>query len=99
MKLIVCVLLTIILAIQALDPSSPKKQYIVSYEDETPDSILEKTKTAIEAAGGQILSDISLIRGFAASMSEEAVNEIKVVSVEYTPTIEEDQTVSINDLK
>ena len=50
MKLIVCVLLTIILAIQALDPSSPKKQYIVSYEDETPDSILEKTKTAIEAA-------------------------------------------------
>ena len=50
MRLIVCVLLTIIMAIQATDSVSPKKQFIVSYENDTPDSILEKTKSAIEAA-------------------------------------------------
>jgi hypothetical protein len=50
------------LAAVALSVQLPQKAVIVSYPDNTPDSVLDKAKEAIKAAGGMITHEYKLIK-------------------------------------
>lgn len=46
----------------ALGAQMPQKAVIVSYPDNTPDSIIDQAKAAIKAAGGMITHEYKLIK-------------------------------------
>ncbi|MCJ1352645.1 MAG: hypothetical protein MMC33_002629 [Icmadophila ericetorum] len=75
----------------------PSKQVIVSYPQDTPDSVITQAMNALIAAGGIITHEYTLIKGFAATASVEALNAIQVLSSAYPATVEEDQIVTIQE--
>ncbi|KAE8350747.1 hypothetical protein BDV28DRAFT_138510 [Aspergillus coremiiformis] len=68
---------------------------IVTYPKDTPPSVLEDAMKSVTNAGGRITHKYQSIRGFAADAPESAVQQISVQSAKYNPTIEKDQTASI----
>jgi hypothetical protein len=46
----------------ALGATMPQKAVIVSYPDNTPDTVLDKAKDAIKAAGGMITHEYKIIK-------------------------------------
>ena len=46
----------------ALAVASPQKAVIVSYPNDTPDSVVDQAKDAIKAAGGTITHEYQLIK-------------------------------------
>lgn len=46
----------------AVGAKLPQKQVIVSYPDNTPDSVLDKAKNAIKEAGGVITHEYKIIK-------------------------------------
>lgn len=46
----------------AMAVTQPQKAVIVSYPDDTPDSVVEQAKGAIKAAGGYITHEYKLIK-------------------------------------
>ncbi|KAK2873437.1 hypothetical protein FQN49_002378 [Arthroderma sp. PD_2] len=72
------------------------KSIIVSYPQGTPDSVVQDAKKAITDAGGKITHEYTLIQGFSAEAPESVFDQVKTMSAEHQPAIEEDQVVSIN---
>ena len=46
----------------ALSATMPQKSIIVSYDQNTPDSVLDQAKEAIKAAGGMIIHEYGLFK-------------------------------------
>ncbi|KAK3169831.1 hypothetical protein OEA41_009215 [Lepraria neglecta] len=76
---------------------APQRQVLITYPSDTPQSDLNDYKSAITAAGGEILHDFNLIKGFIAKASTEAIDTIHTLSQKYAPTIEDDQTVTTQE--
>lgn len=57
MKLTLSLLLTLLLAFTWA--TSPQRSVIVSYPDDTPDSVLDEAKSAVKQAGGMIIHEYS----------------------------------------
>lgn len=73
MKLAITTILAVVTV--ALAATAPQKSVIVSYPDETPDSVVEQAKNAIVAAGGMITHEYKLIKQVMSSpCSEYATN-------------------------
>jgi len=51
----------------ALGARMPQKAVIISYPDDTPDSVIQQAMDAIRDAGGMITHEYKLIKGFAGS--------------------------------
>ncbi|KAF1353354.1 hypothetical protein BDV97DRAFT_346367 [Delphinella strobiligena] len=76
--------------------SAPLKQVIVSYPNDTPDSVLEKAKAAIKEAGGVITHEYNIIKAFAANAPAKVLDTIKAMSGDqYAAEIEEDQVITV----
>ena len=76
-----------------------QKQIIISYPDmSTPDWVLNEAKNAILEAGGAIIHEYNLIKGFSATVAEKAVEKIKSLEsqTQYKAVVEEDQIVTVN---
>ncbi|OAL74037.1 hypothetical protein A7D00_2066 [Trichophyton violaceum] len=87
------------LVLAALTPAimaASMKSVIVSFGNEAPDSVVQKAKEAILAAGGKITHEYSLIKGFSGEMPESVMDQVKAMDARYPATIEEDQVVSVN---
>ncbi|KAL4900038.1 hypothetical protein BDW74DRAFT_162584 [Aspergillus multicolor] len=83
--------------VACLLPLALAKSFLVTYPKDTPDAVVDSAKASVRKAGGVITHEYSLvIKGFAATGPEEAVQQISTQSTAYKPTIEEDQTVSIS---
>ncbi|KAK5137099.1 hypothetical protein LTR08_001108 [Meristemomyces frigidus] len=95
MKLPIAFLLLALFAVMGLT-TTPLKQIIVSYPNDTPTSVLDEAKDAIRKAGGIIEHEFSLIRGFVAKVSSKAIDEVKALGSKNNVLVEEDQTVHIN---
>ncbi|GAD97320.1 conserved hypothetical protein [Paecilomyces variotii No. 5] len=76
---------------------SSQKSFIVTYPKDTPDSVLTTAKDAITEAGGLITHEYHLIKGFAAKASASVIENVSTLSSAYSPSVEEDQVVSIAD--
>jgi len=80
----------------AMAVNLPQKAVIVSYPNDTPDSIVDQAKDAIKAAGGMITHEYKLIKGFAAKSPAKVLESIQIWGNDYHAVIEEDQMVSIS---
>ncbi|KAL1967259.1 hypothetical protein VTN77DRAFT_3305 [Rasamsonia byssochlamydoides] len=85
-----CSLIQVALAVQ------PQKSVIVTYPQDTPDSILGQAKQVIQDAGGIITHEYHLIKGFAAKASANAIKSVSTLSAAFNPIIEEDKIVSVD---
>ncbi|KAF2205398.1 hypothetical protein GQ43DRAFT_468169 [Delitschia confertaspora ATCC 74209] len=73
--------------------AAPMKSVIISYPNETPDSIVEDAMRAIKDAGGQITHTYNIIKGFACTAPQLALESVQSLSAKYTALIEEDGVV------
>ncbi|KAL9026721.1 MAG: hypothetical protein Q9196_004654 [Gyalolechia fulgens] len=71
-----------------------ERQVLVTYSEDTPPSILQEAKDAIVAAGGKITQEYSLIKGFAATVSNELLDTVVTLSQSHTPVVEDDGMVN-----
>lgn len=94
MKLSVLATLAAVLAV-ASGAVQPQKQFIVSYPDETPGSVVEAAMNEIKAAGGIITHEYKIFKGFAAKASAKAIETVQAMGSEFNAIVEEDQVVSI----
>jgi len=78
----------------ALAIKMPSKAVIVTYPDDTPDSVLKDAKDAITQAGGKITHEYSLFKGFAAQAPVAALETVQALESKYNPVIEDDQIVN-----
>ncbi|PQE22816.1 ase inhibitor propeptide protein [Rutstroemia sp. NJR-2017a BBW] len=78
----------------ALSAAVPRKAVIVSYPDDTPDSVIDKAMDAIRAAGGVITHEYKLIKGFAATAPVKVLETVQTWGNEYNAFIEDDQIVT-----
>ncbi|KAH0538367.1 hypothetical protein FGG08_005016 [Glutinoglossum americanum] len=85
------VIASIALAVSGITP--PQKSVIVSFDSDTPDSIIQQAKDAITAAGGVITHEYSLIKGFAARATADAVDLVMALGTQYNFVVEDDQIV------
>ncbi|RDW83104.1 hypothetical protein BP5796_04595 [Coleophoma crateriformis] len=83
------------LASLVLAAAKPQKAVIVSYPDNTPDSVVTKAMDTIKSAGGIITHEYKLIKGFAAKAPAKALETVQTLGNEYQAVIEEDQMVSV----
>ncbi|KFZ10288.1 hypothetical protein V502_08216 [Pseudogymnoascus sp. VKM F-4520 (FW-2644)] len=95
MKLTLLAPLLTLLALAAA-AAQPQRQVIVSYPDNTPNSVLEAAMDEIRAAGGIITHEYKIFKGFAAKASVKALETVQAMGSEYVALIEEDAVVSVN---
>ncbi|KAL7275334.1 hypothetical protein RUND412_001736 [Rhizina undulata] len=70
------------------------KKYVVTYPDNTPQTVIDKAMADVKARGGTITHVYNLIKGFAATMPEESVAAVTAQDVSgYKANIEEDKVV------
>ncbi|KAI4203858.1 MAG: hypothetical protein LQ350_001480 [Teloschistes chrysophthalmus] len=74
-----------------------ERQVLVTYPASTPASIVQEAKEAIVAAGGKITEEYTLIKSFAATVSDEILSTINTLSQTHRPMVEDDGTVRIQN--
>ncbi|KAI4126718.1 MAG: hypothetical protein LQ338_003621 [Usnochroma carphineum] len=84
-----------LVAISSATLAPAQRQVLVTYPADTPSSILQEAKEVIVAAGGKITEEYTLIKGFAATVSNEILNSVHTLSQSHKPTVEDDGTVRI----
>ncbi|OJJ44180.1 hypothetical protein ASPZODRAFT_145292 [Penicilliopsis zonata CBS 506.65] len=72
------------------------KSFLVTYPQNTPDSVINDAKKALINAGGVITHEYHLLKGFAAQATENTIQTISTLSTTYNPFIEEDQIVTVD---
>ncbi|QKX64317.1 uncharacterized protein TRUGW13939_11491 [Talaromyces rugulosus] len=80
----------------ALAVKAQQKSVIITFPDDTPDTVMLEAKRTITDAGGWITHEYNLFKGFAAKASSNALQTISTASTNFLPVIEEDQVVSVN---
>ncbi|KAI6364933.1 hypothetical protein MCOR25_005530 [Pyricularia grisea] len=72
-----------------------KKQVIVTYPSDTPDSVIQAAKDKITESGGVVTHSYDIIKGFSATVGESMLNSMSTEDAQYKPTVEEEQILSI----
>ncbi|KAG7010176.1 hypothetical protein G7Y79_00001g004480 [Physcia stellaris] len=92
-------ILSLLLAASALGVTSlsPERQVLITYPSDTPASTISEAKSTIESAGGRVLHEFQLLKGFIVKASTQVLESIHTMSEEFKPAIEDDQTVTTQD--
>ncbi|KAJ9618485.1 hypothetical protein H2203_009082 [Taxawa tesnikishii (nom. ined.)] len=93
MKFYLHILFVVLLAAFAY-AAAPQKQVVVSYPNDTPDSVVEQAKAAVREAGGIITHEYKLIKAFAANVPAKVVQSVQALGSKYNVVVEEDQVVT-----
>ncbi|KAF2478753.1 hypothetical protein BDY17DRAFT_328271 [Neohortaea acidophila] len=97
MKLYITALLMALLAAFALaQGQATQKAVVISYPKDTPQSVIDQAMEAIKKAGGIITHEYSIIKGFAAKATEQALETVQTLGQHNNVLIEQDQVVGIN---
>ncbi|ESA43668.1 hypothetical protein GE21DRAFT_3438 [Neurospora crassa] len=70
-----------------------QKSVIITYKENTPDSVIQQDKKAILDDGGVITHEYTLMKGFSAKVNAKTLESVSASSESYA-TIEEDKVVS-----
>ncbi|KAK5172645.1 uncharacterized protein LTR77_002765 [Saxophila tyrrhenica] len=97
MKFAIQLLLIALLAFFGAAATVDQKPVIISYPKDTPQSVLDEAMETIRKAGGVITHEYSIIRGFAAKASTEAMDTVKAWGTKHDVIIEEDQVITTNN--
>ncbi|KAI1160036.1 hypothetical protein F5B18DRAFT_634233 [Nemania serpens] len=73
-----------------------QKAIIMTFPQETPDSVVSRAMEDIRKAGGTITHEYKLLKGFAAKAPQKVLESVTAWSTEYHAIIEEDQIVEIS---
>ncbi|WPH00976.1 Hypothetical protein R9X50_00381000 [Acrodontium crateriforme] len=95
MRVTITFLLVALLAALAM-AVAPQSPVIVSYPEDTPNSVIQEAMEAIKKAGGVITHEYSLIKGFAAKASAKMIETVQAMGSEHQVLIEQDQVVNAN---
>ncbi|EAW07989.1 uncharacterized protein ACLA_027110 [Aspergillus clavatus NRRL 1] len=79
--------------ILGLLPLALAKSILVTYPQNTPESVIREARESIIRSGGKITHEYR--KGFSAEAPDTAIQSLSAQSSEYQPTIEGDQIVSI----
>ncbi|OCK80186.1 hypothetical protein K432DRAFT_382465 [Lepidopterella palustris CBS 459.81] len=96
MRFAILSLLLALLAAYAI-AVAPQKSVIVSYPDNTPDSVLSQAKAAIVDAGGIITHEYKIIKAFACNAPAAVLENVQAWGSAYNAVVEDDSVVSINN--
>ncbi|OCL08749.1 hypothetical protein AOQ84DRAFT_354327 [Glonium stellatum] len=96
MRLAIFSLLVVLLATYAM-AVAPQKSVIVSYPDNTPDSVLSKAKQAVVEAGGVITHEYKIIKAFACNAPAAILETVQAWGSQYNAVVEEDSMVHAYD--
>ncbi|KAF2002511.1 hypothetical protein P154DRAFT_488535 [Amniculicola lignicola CBS 123094] len=72
---------------------APLKSVIISYPNDTPQSVVDQAMESIKAAGGEITHIYNIIKGFACMAPATILESVQTMNTEHQVTIEEDQVV------
>ncbi|RMZ91207.1 hypothetical protein DV736_g1568, partial [Chaetothyriales sp. CBS 134916] len=91
-------LISLIVALLAIFASAVVQQQsvMVTYPQDTPQSIIDKAMDAVKSTGGVVTHEFKLIKGFAAQASDSALDAVKALGDKYIPVIEGDSVFSID---
>ncbi|KKY37430.1 putative endopeptidase inhibitor-like protein [Diaporthe ampelina] len=94
MKLIAYLLLALS-AISGAFAVEAQKSFIISFTDDTSDSVIEAAKKQIADAKGVITHEYTIIKAFAATAGEKVFESLQVWAKDSGAVVEEDQVVTI----
>jgi len=96
MKLSLLALIPALLAIGTTAVATPQRSVIVSYSDNTPETVVVQAMKAISDAGGMVTHQYTLFKGFAAQAPAKALDTVQAWGKDWNAVIEEDEIVSTN---
>ncbi|KAF2792153.1 hypothetical protein K505DRAFT_308170 [Melanomma pulvis-pyrius CBS 109.77] len=73
---------------------APHKSVIISYPNDTPQSVVDDAMESIEKAGGKITHKYNIIKGFACEAPVSSLETVSVMNTEFAASIEEDGVVT-----
>jgi hypothetical protein len=73
-----------------------QSQFLISFPNEAPQSDVDRAMDLMREAGGVIVHEYKLIKGFACKASESAIESIKTMGGQFPPLVEEDSVVKLN---
>ncbi|KPI35706.1 uncharacterized protein AB675_1273 [Cyphellophora attinorum] len=73
-----------------------QSQFLISFPNEAPQSDVDRAMDLMREAGGVIVHEYKLIKGFACKASEAAIESIKTMGGKFPPIVEEDSVVKLN---
>ena len=76
---------------------APHRQVIMSWPNDTPDSVVEAAKQAIIDAKGVITHEYNIIKGFACHAPASVFEMVSTMNAQHPPEIEEDGIVSTQE--
>ncbi|KAG0633745.1 hypothetical protein HOY80DRAFT_589683 [Tuber brumale] len=82
------------LLLPALAAAEKCVNYIVTFQPNTPDSVIERAIATVKANGGQVTHVYTIIKGFSVCAPHEAVSRVSILASEWEPVIEEDSVVT-----
>ncbi|KAF2016550.1 hypothetical protein BU24DRAFT_462693 [Aaosphaeria arxii CBS 175.79] len=85
-----------LLATYAMASSTPLKAVIISYPNETPQSLVDQAMESIEQAGGVITHKYNIIKGFACQAPAAVLESIHSLSTQFAALVEEDGVMHTN---
>ncbi|KAG6360572.1 hypothetical protein INS49_011634 [Diaporthe citri] len=95
MKLIAYLLLALS-AISGAFAVEAQKSFIISFPEDTADSVVSAAKKQIADAKGVITHEYTIIKAFAATAGEKVYESLQVWAQDTGAIVEEDQVVSID---
>ncbi|KAH1274367.1 hypothetical protein KXW98_008759 [Aspergillus fumigatus] len=75
-------------------PLALARSILVTYPQDTPDSVIKDAQKSIVEGGGHITHEYQFIKGFSAEAPDTAIQSLSTQSTKYKPIIEGDQVVS-----
>jgi hypothetical protein len=74
-----------------------QRSVIISFPNDTPDSVVEDCKESIRSNGGVITHEYNIIKGFAAKAESSALEFVTTMGSKYSMEMEEDGIVTTQD--
>ncbi|KAK6523916.1 hypothetical protein TWF281_001880 [Arthrobotrys megalospora] len=100
LSIILCLFITFVSAAAIASGQEDKVGWVVSFKDETPDSVVAKTVDALKKAGAEIDHEFSIIKGYAIKATKSVIDEflgldvVTSLKAEWKPIVEEDGVVT-----
>jgi len=89
--------LVLVLLVAMASAVAPMKRVIISYSNDTPQSVVDQAMREIEKAGGKITHKYNIIKGFACDAPATVLEKVEVMDAKHKATVEEDGVVTTQD--
>ncbi|KAF3091949.1 hypothetical protein TWF569_000458 [Orbilia oligospora] len=100
LSFLICLFVTFVSAAAIFTGKEGQVDWVVSFKDGTPQSIIDFTVKNLKEAGAEITHEFSIIEGFVIKATEAAVKAFQglegyaQIQAEWKPTIEQDGPVT-----